>query len=351
MIVKICNSCGKRVHVGSYYGNICMFCDSEVKFEEPDTKVYEAVIKCEEILVGRVEMSMENFIFYINSLIEKYPQVSALYWLRMLAKNRCSNDMYLLEKGIRFTDNADYFAAYDCADDNERLYYNSLAKIYETLQEQLFKELNIKKQSEINSTGIQQKQKEIYEKLFELTSELSKQMEEFSLTEMLLKDRISDCEAYYESLRVITESAEYKISNISEEINKKSEITDEGKSEQLSLILKNFKASEFTLSKAREFENSETYKEYIALLTQCEEEKKSIDNLTNRINKLDSEMKKIITDVEKIKKKYEDIVKYSKTSDYSKMAYVLGNSKINRRLTTILKSQDRSRQRDCFDPA
>lgn len=332
MIIKKCSNCGNMINVGRFYGSTCIFCNSYVSLEEPHKNVDKAVTLCEKYL----SEAKDETVSLCDIYIERFPYVSMLYWCRLLGKNRCRNEIQLLETGIRFIDDEDYIAAYDCADNNERAYYSTLVQIYYNLQKTLLFKTEKKKKETIFYTGIKQKQEAIYQELQTLSEEFRKMTDNLSSIEMQMKNHVTDCEIYYEFWRAVVDKTYEDVSKLHFDIRSKNEISDKKKYEYQSIIEKNLKKSEYAYKKAEEFTTTKMYDNCCALIKKRNIQEKNILALTNRINELDKEMKDIINKVTDIYEKFENAVDQAKKKDYEAIKAILGDSEIKAQLNYML---------------
>lgn len=101
-----CSQCGKYIH----QANRCFHCGNNVGFDEVKMpSLHENIV----VEYSRVESLIQNKKFseaislsYV--VIEWAPNLSGIFWLRLLAKNKCTSAAELIVKGFSCEDDADF---------------------------------------------------------------------------------------------------------------------------------------------------------------------------------------------------------------------------------------------------
>lgn len=101
-IVK-CPKCSKYIHKA----NRCFHCGNTTGFDDVDIpQIHENVVA----EYSKVESLVESKRFdeaLSHTVIEWMPNLAGIFWLRLLAKNKCTSAAELIEKGFNCEDDAD----------------------------------------------------------------------------------------------------------------------------------------------------------------------------------------------------------------------------------------------------
>jgi hypothetical protein len=164
MLIKKCKKCGVFIHdIDS-----CFSCGNSKEFEhiEFETVVHSNVnneyTKMKEFIAKRKYTQALELSQYI---LELSPTCSDVFWLRLLAKNSCRNDMELIRHGFAFKEDADYFNAVLYASDDQRNVYENVASKVEALQKTLINYLLRSKYTQRLETRIFDYQKDFSNQL------------------------------------------------------------------------------------------------------------------------------------------------------------------------------------------
>lgn len=178
MKIMICSKCGKKIHIADR----CLFCGNETDFKlfEDNQNIHENVAKEFSELPSLVKSGSFGKAIEISRVVLRWmPSCSEVFWIRLLAKNKCKNDAELVQKGISFEDSADFFNAMRYASIGEREVYSELRKLVENIKVSFERTVKEHEYEEKNSTPIIQYQSELSDvlctkrkRLFELWSEL-----------------------------------------------------------------------------------------------------------------------------------------------------------------------------------
>ncbi len=178
MIITKCEKCGELMHKADR----CFFCGNTAGFGRVENTftVHENVKDEYELLERLVKNEKyDEAIKLSKQVLEWMPSCSDVFWLRLLAKNRCNNDEALIRKGVDCESSADYQNALMFADETQRKVYTSVALKIATVKDVLCKYITEHEYSEKGSTSIVQYQSEYptelaayRTKLFELWKEL-----------------------------------------------------------------------------------------------------------------------------------------------------------------------------------
>lgn len=103
-IVK-CPKCGKYIHKA----NRCFHCGNTTGFDDVDMpQTHENVVAEYSKVESLVESKrFDEALSLSHTVIEWMPNLAGIFWLRLLAKNKCTSSAELIEKGFNCEDDAD----------------------------------------------------------------------------------------------------------------------------------------------------------------------------------------------------------------------------------------------------
>lgn len=175
-IVK-CPKCGKYIHKAVK----CFHCGNTVGFEEiSSVEVHENVAQ----EYARMDVLIEDkkydeAITLSYTILEWMPNLAGVFWLRLLAKYKCSTAIDLICKGFPCDEDADFCNALDFSTDEEHSVYEDIKAAVSQIRIALKKEISEHEYSSKSATDIMQIKKTMQgeierrkEKLFSLWSNL-----------------------------------------------------------------------------------------------------------------------------------------------------------------------------------
>lgn len=103
-IIK-CSKCGKYIHKA----NRCFHCGNTTGFDEVDMPhIHEnAVVEYSKVESLVERKRFDEALSLSHTVIEWMPHLAGIFWLRLLAKNKCTSAAELIEKGFNCEDDAD----------------------------------------------------------------------------------------------------------------------------------------------------------------------------------------------------------------------------------------------------
>lgn len=133
-IVK-CAKCKKYIHKSSK----CFHCGNTMGFDEVELpSIHENAV----VEYSRVESLVEGKRFaealtLSHAVIEWMPNLAGIFWLRLLAKNKCSNAAELIQKGFNCEEDADFCNALTFSTVAERSAYQDVRSMVLAAQKAL----------------------------------------------------------------------------------------------------------------------------------------------------------------------------------------------------------------------
>lgn len=230
MMIVICHKCGRKIHSADK----CPYCGNAIEFEtiNEKTEIHEKVSM--EYLQLAAFLDAGEF----TKLLEKsrvvlrwMPTCSAVFWMRLLAKNGCKTDAELIQKGVNCDDSAEFYNAYRYGTTAEKATYNNVKNLIENICVALESAIIIHEYEEKVATPIMRYKSEAhsnfrkkYKELFELWTQLEKTEQEMHVIEqeckfLLNEHKISLDNSKSEAAQIKDQS--YKLNECtSEELNK-----------------------------------------------------------------------------------------------------------------------------------
>lgn len=329
MKIVVCPNCGKKIHIAKK----CMYCGNSNNFQKISLieRIHENAIEeysqLDELLKKR---SFDQLLEKSKFVLKWMPTKSEIFWLRILAKNKCSSDSELVKKGVSLENSADYYNAQKYASHDEKEVYTSIFELMNKIQKEFDLAVDIHEREEKEETSILRLQIEFAEEiskqkkdLFNLWSKLEKTEQEMFNVEQFCKlvgnehiDTLTKLKVNAETIKNETYKLnectykEYyyfqvKLDNILNQL-------DQSKKEMNSMR----KHHPYVL-KFKELENSRN--------ELCKTISSDLSNLKSQKKRYQS----ILLEIEKIEKRHQlakkDLSKYSFQSMYS----LLGSNKCN----------------------
>lgn len=130
-IVK-CSKCGKLIHKEFR----CYYCGNVEEFDElNDIKVHRNVLeKYKKMDLLLENKDYDNVIKMSYEVIKWNPQLAGVYWLRLLAKKKCSSTIELISKGVSCENDSDFCNSLAFSKFEEHEVYKDLNRIMMAIQ-------------------------------------------------------------------------------------------------------------------------------------------------------------------------------------------------------------------------
>ena len=218
-IVK-CNKCNKYI----FKANKCFRCGNNMGFED----IISPCI-CENVIneYSKLEFFLNNKNFdkaisVSHTVIEWMPRFASVFWMRLLAKNRCVCVEELIERGFNCEEDADFINAIKFSTGIEHDIYLDIKKIMILMRKELEREILIHEYDCKMKTNIMQIKNNMQEeidkkrnKLFLLWAELERIEQDLFILEkdcsLLSKEYIDTLEKSFN----VASSLEKEISRLS----------------------------------------------------------------------------------------------------------------------------------------
>lgn len=305
-IVK-CPKCNKHIHKSER----CMFCGNTVGFQEVSIEeIHKNVLTDYSHINYLVETKkFEEAIELSYKVLEWMPNSAETFWLRLLAKNKCTTDIELIRNGFDSEGDSDFCNALRFAKGEAVEVYRGIGEIVKKIKNELKNELaknerKLKSETEILSikSSIVGEVEARKSKLFELWGELDKIEQSMIEIEM-------DCKSLAQEHISGLERTAKSASLLKNEIYKLDECTlDSLNSYQVKLgaILKQSDQSKLDLL---DIKNKHPWiKDYNDLVVKRDEKEKQIKSELSSLKNYENVVKQTIAKIDTIEKEHNEAV-------------------------------------------
>ena len=329
MRIVRCTKCKKYLHKAA----ACFHCGNTTGFEDIEVStVHENAIEAYSKVESLVENQKFNEALELSHIvIEWMPNLADIFWLRLLAKNRCSNAATLIQKGFNCTEDPDFCNALTFSKSAERSAYEDVQSMVLAVQKALKTEiLNHEYNCKMRTNILQIKKTmngivETHQKnLFSLWAELEETEKSMCILEkdciMLAKEHSNDLEIAAKSASLIV-SETRQLTRCNTECFHRLQVrmshirqqSDEAKTELVSIQKQHPWVKSFNnLVKTREGHVRQIANELTALRTYESTVKRTIDEIT------------------KIEQRHNTAINYVEAFDFSDAVNLLGKDIYNK---------------------
>lgn len=334
MIVCKCNFCGNYIHIERDTTLKCMYCDSPVdtEYDSEESYVEMRINECENALGSSKAVEL------YDECIERFPNISRLYWGRMLARHSCKVDKQLLSHGVNFNEDSDYILACHFATDEERLCYEKLANCRDRMMSAILMELVMNEKEQIRQTGIKQAQADTASEIEKMRADLELKISELDFIEKQVRNLQTDCMVGVISNRKAIDYTVDSIDKYKSQINDKKEIENDDYKKISIEIGKLF----YICQRANnDIKNTQHIDEYHALQQLKQDQtvaQRNVEAIISKIEEVDESMRNIISKVAVIKDKHKKASDAAKNTGFAEASSLLGSEKMNMILIKALKA-------------
>lgn len=300
-----CKSCGEHIHIGSNFGNLCIFCGSanEVPTSADSQGTHiERLSTQGEIYLQNKQFS-EATILYDNA-IELYPNVSQFYWGRLLSQNSCRNDIELLKKGVSIGNEPDYFVAFHFGTADEQRCYQKVKDVRELISSDMVSLMSSLELKEKFDTDIVNKQRNSENAIAELREQLKEQIARLDEIERKIRDLAIDSNAMLESEKKHLDHFVAQIEAVKSEVQSKSEVSSEGYSSYVATLKRYQNLCNAELSIIQSKANIPAFAEMKKARTEQSKVEQEINQTIQKINQVCTNLQNLSTSVSQIHNKY-----------------------------------------------
>lgn len=225
MKIVRCPKCGKYIHKA----DSCFHCGNSMNFDDIDIpQIHENVLAEFSKIESLIESKRFDEAYSLShKVIEWMPNFSGIFWLRLLAKNKCTSTSELIEKGFNCEDDSDLNNALTFSTGVEHSVYVDIQDMVNAAKKALKEEIAIHEYNCKMKTDVLQIKKNMKnetdsrkQRLFSLWSDLER-------TEQALYSLEMDCRLLSKEHSEALDKAVFSASSIKVEVYRLEECTAE----------------------------------------------------------------------------------------------------------------------------
>ena len=303
MNITKCPNCDKFVHIGSVFGNSCLYCGATINFhpDSDDSLLATTINACEaELQSGNFAVAVKKY----DDSLDRFPNISRLFWGRFLALHKCKDDLDLIIKGIVFDADPDYINANHFGKENERECYSSLSKTRSEVAQLVLEYLTSLEKEAIADTGIVNEKQKSESEVGSLQDTVTKQILDLESIEKAIRDKAADCNVLLSSSKTRIKDNVSKLETLKSKLKNLSEVTHEDTEDYMEKMALNLSICSHEWSDMQSFKRKPQFIEYDSLLKQQSEAERTINNTVSQINQVNERLSRIIATIGVIKSKY-----------------------------------------------
>lgn len=323
MKIVQCSKCGKYIHKTVK----CFHCGNTLGFDEAEMPVVhenvaDAYSKVESLLEGK---KYAEALTLSHAVIEWMPDLAGIFWLRLLAKNKCRSAIELVQKGFNCREDADFCNALMFSTGAEQSAYQDIKAIVIAAQQALKAGiLNHEYQCKMgtNVMQISGSMKRIIdnrkEKLFSLWGELEV-IEESMYT--IEKDYILLSKEHCNTLDKASQAA----ASIQAEINRLNECSEKNLHEYQVTLGNILQQSEQAKNAIESMTEQHPWvKSFNNLVKERDEKVSQIANELSGLKIYEATVQQTLDDIDKIEKRHRSALRSVEAFDFVDAANLLG---------------------------
>lgn len=326
-IVK-CPKCGKYIHKAVK----CFHCGNTAGFEEiSSVEVHENVVQ----EYARMDVLIEDkkydeAIALSYTILEWMPNLAGVFWLRLLAKYKCSTAIDLICKGFPCDEDADFCNALDFSTDEEHSAYEDIKAAVSQIRIALKKEISEHEYSSKSATDIMQIKKTMQgeierrkEKLFSLWSDLEDTEHSLYALEM-------DCRLLTKEHQTGLEKSAQAAAAIKSEAYRLEECTAE-KLHSLQVRMGNvLQQSESSKDSIDSMKKQHPWvKSFSDLVTKRNEKVRLINSEISSLSSYERTVQQTVSEIERIESRHRTALIAADKYDFTDSAALLGTNAFN----------------------
>lgn len=326
-IVK-CPNCGKYIHKATK----CFHCGNTGGFKEiSGGEVHENVAQEYARMDVLIEDKQYNEVIALSyKVLEWMPNLAGVFWLRLLAKNKCSTAIDLISKGFPCDEDADFCNALDFSTEEEHSAYEDIKAAVSQIKVSLKKDISEHEYHSKSATDIMQikntMQEEIErrkEKLFSLWSDLEDTEHSLYALEM-------DCRLLIKEHQTGLEEAAQAASAIKSETYRLEECTAE-KLHSLQVRMENvLQQSESSKDSIDSMKKQHPWvKAFSDFVTKRNEKVRLINSEISLLSSYERTVQKTVSEIERIESRHKAALVAADKYDFINAAALLGMSAFN----------------------
>lgn len=334
MKIVRCNKCGKYIH----NEHKCYLCGNQEEFEmTPDISVHKNAVEDYSRMDDLLRMKKYDEVIALSyKVLEWTPNLAGAFWLRLLAKNNCTDTIELISKGFSCDDDSDFCNALLYSTGAERETYENIQQIIREIQKALRgevqkHELQCKMQTDILQIkkGMQGEIEKRKQKLLALWSELEK-------TEHALYMIETDCKLLVKEYQIGLETAARTAANIKSQTYKLEECeADKLHSFQIQLgdVLLQSESSKESLESMKK--QHPWVKNFGELIQQRDQYLQNIKAEISSLASYESSVQQTISEINRIEQQHKCALLENEKFKFVESVAIIGIEKFNQLLRSV----------------
>lgn len=326
-IVK-CSKCKKYIHESSE----CFHCGNTMGFDEVEMpKIHKNVLTEYSMVESLIkERKFAEALTLSYTVIEWMPNLASIFWLRLLAKKKCTSTAELIQKGVNCEDDADFYNALAFSIGAEHDAYldvqGMILAIKNALRTEIFNhEYHCKMKTDILQIKKSMKEEVDSQKksLFLLWSEL--EQIEYSLY-VFEKDCAMLAKEHSDALDIAAQAA----SAIRSETYRLKECTDEDYYKYQVKINSILQQSEQSIKALENMgKQNPLVTSFNSLVKKRDEQVRQITNKISTLKTYEAKVQQTIDEIDKIEQQHRAAIHAVEAFDFLNAAKLLGEEKYN----------------------
>lgn len=324
-IVK-CGKCGKLIHLSEK----CCYCGSSVQTKPIEKAVVHDNVadKYQRMEALLVKGQFEEALALSEKVLEWMPKDAEVFWLRLLAKNSCTNDAELIKKGFD-CEGPEFSNALQHATAVQKSVYVEVQNKLEEIQRRLSKALSESIRKKKLGTDLVRINEEMptkvaaYRKeLHEMWSALEKIEEELFILEM-------DCKLLSHEYKESLEAAHMDSSSLKLETYRKDECTAEELHMYQVRLSQLLQMSELSIGAIREMKNNHPWvKEFKSLVKKRDQQIAGIEDCISKLRQYEDSVQEAVSTVEKLDSALQSALSEIAKGNFQSAKTILGSEQV-----------------------
>lgn len=326
-IVK-CSKCKKFIHKTDK----CLHCGNTMGFEETEMPVLHENAAAE---YSRVKSLVEDKKFsealtLSRSVIEWMPNLPGIFWLRLLAKNKCTNAAELIQKGFNCKEDADFCNAMAFSTGTEHNAYQDIQNIVLATQSALKAEISNHEYQCKMKTNILQIKKTMKGEVDSRKKKLFVLWAELEATEHSMYTLEKDCILLSKEHSDALDKAAQAASSIKNETYRLEECTAENLHKYQVKIGNILQQSEQAKDAVESMKKQHPWvKSFNDLIKKRDEQVRQITNEITSLKTYEATVQQTLDEIDRIEQRHRTAIRAVESFDFVDAANLLGKDSYN----------------------
>ena len=306
MKIVRCSKCGKYIHEADK----CFHCGNMSDFEEMNEITIHDNVAQDYFRMGVLveEKKFDEAISISYDILEWMPLLASVYWLRLLAKNRCTKATELIIKGFPCIDDADFFNALRFSSGEEHSAYEDIQKAVCKIRQSLLNEITAHEYKCKVDTKFMDIKKEIPDEIEKRKKKLFSLWIDLERIEQSLFELEMDCRLLAKEYQTGLEQAALTAASIKAETDSTKVCTSE-KIHKFQVRVGNaLQLSESSKASLNSMKNQHPWvKRFSEIVTNRDQQVELINSELSSLKSYEKMMEQIVTEIECIEKRHKTV--------------------------------------------